>query len=134
MSTILRACLAYDQIMYYIICYTWFKARSLATYIKVKQRFIRCGSCVLFFPLVFDKLTNSTVWAAGSREALRTTCMKELSQNTTLKEVTEEGKPSIAEQVKKIACVNECSGNGVCLNGMLKITMKNRRYHSKTVR
>lgn len=49
--------------------------------------------------------------------------MKELSQNTTLKEVTEEGKPSIAEQVKKIACVNECSGNGVCLNGKLKTTM-----------
>lgn len=50
--------------------------------------------------------------------------MKELSQNTTLKEVTKEGKPSIAEQVKKIACVNECSGNGVCLNGKLKTTMK----------
>lgn len=43
------------------------------------------------------QMTNSTIWAAGSREALRTTCMKELSQNTTLKEVTEEGKPSIAE-------------------------------------
>eukprot|EP00105_Crassostrea_gigas_P023673 XP_011443598.1 PREDICTED: von Willebrand factor D and EGF domain-containing protein [Crassostrea gigas] len=69
-------------------------------------------SCILDI-----ELTNSTVWAAGSREALRTTCMKELSQNTTLKEVTEEGKPSIAEQVKKIACVNECSGNGACLNG-----------------
>lgn len=69
-------------------------------------------SCVLDI-----ELTNSTVWAAGSREALRTTCLKELSQNTTLKEVTEEGKPSIAEQVKKIACVNECSGKGVCLNG-----------------
>lgn len=63
------------------------------------------------------QMTNSTIWAAGSREALRTTCMKELSQNTTLKEVTEEGKPSIAEQVKKIACVNECSGNGFCING-----------------
>lgn len=52
--------------------------------------------------------------------------MKELSQNTTLKEVTEEGKPSIAEQVKKIACVNECSGNGICLNGKLKTTMKKK--------
>lgn len=59
--------------------------------------------------------------------------MKELSQNTTLKEVTEEGKPSIAEQVKKIACVNECSGNGVCLNGKLKTTMKKKpRFLSKT--
>lgn len=69
------------------------------------------------------QMTNSTIWAGGSREALRTTCMKELSQNTTLKEVTEEGKPSIAEQVKKIACVNECSGNGACLNGKLRTTM-----------
>uniref|UniRef100_A0A8W8J2H6 von Willebrand factor D and EGF domain-containing protein n=1 Tax=Magallana gigas TaxID=29159 RepID=A0A8W8J2H6_MAGGI len=65
-------------------------------------------------------MTNSTIWAAGSREALRTTCTKELSQNTTLKEVTEEGKPSIAEQVKKIACTNECSGHGICINGTCK--------------
>lgn len=108
-----------------IICYTCFKERSPATYINVIECILRCCLCVLFSFILFcfDQLTNSTVWAAGSREALRTTCMKELSQNTTLKEVTEEGKPSIAEQVKKIACVNECSGNGVCLNGKLKTTM-----------
>lgn len=63
------------------------------------------------------QMTNSTIWAGGSREALRITCMKEISQITTLKAVTEEGKPSIAEQVKKKTCINECSGHGICING-----------------
>ena len=62
-------------------------------------------------------MTNSTIWAAGGREALRTSCMKELSQNTTLKEDEEEGKPSIAEQIREVVCINECSGHGTCLNG-----------------
>lgn len=77
-------------------------------------------------------MTNSTIWAGGIREALRTTCMKELSQNTTLKEVTEEGKPSIAEQVKKITCTNECSGHGICINGNWMIKLKKQqRYHMR---
>uniref|UniRef100_A0A8W8J035 EGF-like domain-containing protein n=1 Tax=Magallana gigas TaxID=29159 RepID=A0A8W8J035_MAGGI len=62
-------------------------------------------------------MTNSTIWAGGSREALRTTCMKKIPHNTKLKAVTEEGKPSIAEQVKMMTCTNECSGHGICING-----------------
>nr|XP_034329096.1 von Willebrand factor D and EGF domain-containing protein-like isoform X2 [Crassostrea gigas] len=72
----------------------------------------RIENCVLDI-----MMTNSTIWAEGSREAIRTTCMKELSQNTTLKEVSKNGKPSIAEQIKKDVCINECSDNGVCING-----------------
>ena len=62
-------------------------------------------------------MTNSTIWAPGSREALRTSCMKELSQNTTLKKQTENEKTSISEQIKRIICINECSGRGNCING-----------------
>eukprot|EP00105_Crassostrea_gigas_P031284 XP_011453935.1 PREDICTED: von Willebrand factor D and EGF domain-containing protein-like [Crassostrea gigas] len=69
-------------------------------------------SCVLDI-----MLTNSTIWAAGGREALRTTCMKEISQNSTLRKVRADGKPSVAENVKRIACINECSGHGICING-----------------
>jgi hypothetical protein len=54
--------------------------------------------------------------------------MKELSQNTTLKEEKEEGTESIAQQIKEIACLNECSGHGACVNGIIVVkcpTMNN---------
>lgn len=43
-------------------------------------------------------------------------------------EVTEEGKPSIAEQVKMITCTNECSGHGICINGNWIIKLKTQKY------
>ncbi|XP_078310367.1 von Willebrand factor D and EGF domain-containing protein-like isoform X2 [Crassostrea virginica] len=101
------------------------KARAYCnTFMKNSQTFKACdqvpsvNSVFLIENCVLDILmTNSTIWAAGGREALRTSCMKELSQNTTLKEDEEEGKPSIAEQIREVVCINECSGHGTCLNG-----------------
>lgn len=59
--------------------------------------------------------------------------MKELSQNTTLKKDSEDGKPSIAEQIIKVVCLNECSDNGVCINGNLKFNQK-KLFLNKTNR
>lgn len=43
--------------------------------------------------------------------------MKEIKQNTTLSENgTSEFLPMI-EEIKKLACPNECSGNGLCNDG-----------------
>ncbi|XP_061170596.1 von Willebrand factor D and EGF domain-containing protein-like [Saccostrea echinata] len=105
----------------------WSKSKAQEycnNFMKKSQTFDACSSVpsvnsnFLMENCVLDiLLTNSTIWSAGTREALRTTCMKELSQNTTLKEDTKEGKPSIAQQIKKIACMNECSWHGNCLNG-----------------
>nr|XP_034329094.1 uncharacterized protein LOC105339666 [Crassostrea gigas] len=93
-------------------------------YIKKSQTYKACSKVPsvsadsLIANCILDvMLTNSTIWAAVSREAIRTACMKELSQNTTLKEKTRDGKPSIAEQIKSIACINECSEHGICING-----------------
>lgn len=60
------------------------------------------------------QLTNSTIWAAVSREGLKSICAKELNQNNTLWR----SKAKIfAQQIMTIMCPNECSNNGECDNG-----------------
>ncbi|XP_069110972.1 von Willebrand factor D and EGF domain-containing protein-like isoform X2 [Argopecten irradians] len=59
--------------------------------------------------------TQTTMWASSARESLKSVCMKELKQNTTYQEAGDT--PSIAQQIKEIACPNECNGHGLCNNG-----------------
>lgn len=56
---------------------------------------------------------------------LKTSCMKELRMNNTLKEPGPEGGPSIASIVKNKICDGNppCSNNGDCVNGKCLYTI-----------
>ncbi|XP_033761549.1 von Willebrand factor D and EGF domain-containing protein-like [Pecten maximus] len=61
--------------------------------------------------------TQTTMWSSSARESLKSVCLKELKQNTTYQEEDSPEQPSIAQKIKEIACPNECTGNGLCVNG-----------------
>ncbi|XP_062599868.1 von Willebrand factor D and EGF domain-containing protein-like [Saccostrea cucullata] len=60
--------------------------------------------------------TNSTLFASAPRESLKTSCLKELDQNETLRNTSENGE-NLAEKIFSLACPNDCSDNGICRNG-----------------
>ncbi|XP_050408342.1 von Willebrand factor D and EGF domain-containing protein [Patella vulgata] len=51
-------------------------------------------------------------------ESVKTQCYHEVEFNTTLQEETEPGKPSVFNQVKRVACPYECSNKGDCVEGI----------------
>ncbi|CAG2248815.1 unnamed protein product [Mytilus edulis] len=65
------------------------------------------------------KLTSTLSWANQTMADLKTSCMKELRMNNTLKEPGPEGEPSVASIVKNKICDGNppCSNNGDCVNG-----------------
>lgn len=61
-------------------------------------------------------LTNTTDWASISWETMRGACLTETDRNRTL--WTSDGNsPSVAENIKRIACPNNCSQAGLCVKG-----------------
>lgn len=50
---------------------------------------------------------------------MQSTCLSELERNTTLRHSDDPNVPSIADQIEKIACENNCSMAGDCVDGKL---------------
>lgn len=63
------------------------------------------------------QLTNTTSWAIASREGLKALCFKELSQNNTFQNETENDGVSVMESILSVSCPSECHQRGICENG-----------------
>ncbi|XP_062617367.1 mucin-2-like [Saccostrea cucullata] len=62
-------------------------------------------------------LTNGSLeWADNPKEAMIDRCVSELRLNATLN-TESNNTPSVAEVIRNIACPNDCSGIGTCVNG-----------------
>ena len=64
----------------------------------------------------FFKASNTTIFASAPRESIKSQCLTEISQNETLRNVSENGE-NIAQKIKTVSCPGECSDHGVCENG-----------------
>lgn len=62
------------------------------------------------------KASNTTIFASAPRESVKTQCLTEISQNETLRNMYENGE-SIAKKILDVACPDECSNHGVCMEG-----------------
>ncbi|XP_061183048.1 mucin-2-like [Saccostrea echinata] len=62
-------------------------------------------------------LTNGSLeWADNPKEAMIDRCVSELRLNATLN-TESNNTPSVAETIRNIACPNDCSDVGTCVNG-----------------
>lgn len=106
-------CVADIRVINYFSFYKWY-----ISWIQI------CTVIQLFVTFVI-KLTNSTSWATASREGLKALCFKELSQNNTFQESTnEKNGGSFVESILSVTCPSECHQRGICKNGKIAILLK----------
>lgn len=98
----------------------------------IKQNSDERKSCILSmfkmrltdnWPCVCLQLTNGSLeWVDNPKEALIDRCMSELRVNTTLN-THDNNTESIADQIRNIACPNNCSNVGTCVNGRSSVRL-----------
>lgn len=99
--------------------------RLLIIFLFINGTFNESNTVIQLFVTFVIKLTNSTSWATASREGLKALCFKELSQNNTFQESTEEKNGgSFVESIISVTCPSECHQRGICKNGKIANLLK----------